>query len=112
SSGATRYGPALRLAQSLLSRSDRATREAYLISDFQRSGWERQEEIALPEGATLTPVSVSEPATADLAISSVALQRATFSGQERVTITVGLINRGPDPIRQSVHLEIDGRASG
>ncbi len=112
SSGATRYGPALRLAQSLLSRSDRATREAYLISDFQRSGWERQEEIALPEGATLTPVSVSEPATADLAISSVALQRATFSGQERVTITVGLINRGPNPIRQSVQLEIDGRASG
>ena len=112
SSGATRYGPALRLAQSLLSRSDRGRREAYLISDFQRSGWERQEEIQLPEGATITPVAVSDVETTGIAVSSVALQRATFSGQERVTITAGLTNRGLDPVTQAVQLEIDERVVG
>jgi hypothetical protein len=112
SSGATRYGPALRLAQSLLGRSDRGRLEAFLISDFQRSGWERQEDIQLPEGATITPVPVSDPEAAGFAVSSVALQRAAFSGQERVTITAGLTNRGLDPVQQAVRLEIDGRLVG
>ncbi|HXI32248.1 MAG TPA: BatA domain-containing protein, partial [Vicinamibacterales bacterium] len=38
SSGATRYGPALKLAESILSRSPIKRRDAVLISDFQRSG--------------------------------------------------------------------------
>ena len=60
SSDATRYAPALRLAQSLLEPVRPLPRkEAVLISDFQKSGWERQEEIQLPEGATLTPISVA-----------------------------------------------------
>jgi hypothetical protein len=111
SSGATRFAPALRLAQSQLSLSDRARREAYLISDFQRSGWERQEAIALPEGATITPVSVAELDTSDLAVSSVALARASFSGEDRVTITAGLVNRSGAPVtRHPVSLELEGRA--
>ena len=110
SSGSTRYAPALRLAQSLVSRSALPRKEIILISDFQKSGWERQEEIRLPEGATITPVSVAELETADLSVSSVAIQRATFSGQERVTITAGLTNRGGTPITKlPVQLEIDGR---
>jgi hypothetical protein len=110
SSGATRYAPALRLAQSKLSASDRARREAYLISDFQRSGWARQEEIGLPAGASITPVSVAEMETAGLSVTSVALERAAFSGEERVTITAGLANRSATPVvRQDVTLEIDGR---
>ena len=52
-SDATRFGPALRLAQTLLSQSQLPRKEVYLISDFQKSGWERQEEVHLPEGATL-----------------------------------------------------------
>ncbi|MEO8071530.1 MAG: BatA and WFA domain-containing protein, partial [Acidobacteriota bacterium] len=111
SSNSTQYAAALRWTQSFLSRSDRPRREAYLISDFQKSGWGRQEEIHLPEGATITPVSVSELETSDLAVSSVGIQRASFSGQERVTITAGLTNRGPATIdKLPVKLEIDGRA--
>ncbi|MEO7190403.1 MAG: BatA and WFA domain-containing protein [Vicinamibacterales bacterium] len=109
SSGSTRFAPALRLAQSLLSRSDRPRKEAYLISDFQRSGWERQEEIRLPEGATIAPVSVAEPATTGVAVTSVNLQRASFSGQERVTISAGISNKGSDAAHPRVSLEIDGR---
>jgi hypothetical protein len=110
SSGATRYAPALRLAQSKLSLSDRARREAFLISDFQRSGWARQEEISLPEGATITPFSVAELDTDGVSVTSVVLERATFSGEERVTIRAGVTNRGRLPVaKHPVALEIDGR---
>ena len=110
SSEGTRFAPALRVAQSMLSRSSKPRKEAVLISDFQRTGWERQEEIHLPEGATLAPISVASPETSDLAVSSVALQRASFQNEERVTITAGLTNRGGNAVDNlPVKLEIDGR---
>lgn len=109
-SQATRYGPALRLAQSLLSRSSLPRKQAVLISDFQRSGWERHEEIRLPEGAELRTVSVATLESTSLSIASVAFQRATFSGEERVTVTAGLTNRGARDVKSlPVSLEIDGR---
>jgi hypothetical protein len=112
SSDATRFAPALRLAQSLLSRSDRGRREAFIITDFQRTGWERQEEIPLPEGATITPISVAEPDTADLAVTGVTFRRESFSGQQRVIVTAGLINRSADRVSQRVQLELDDRPVG
>ena len=57
-SGATRYGPALKLAESILARSTLPRREAILISDFQRTGWSGAEDVHFGEGITLTPVSV------------------------------------------------------
>ncbi len=108
-SDATRYAPALRLAESLLSRSDRARKEALLISDFQKSGWQQQEEIHMPVGATVTPISVAESGTSDVQVTSVAIDRASFSGEERATVTAGLINRGSAPVSaQPVRLEVDG----
>jgi hypothetical protein len=109
SSDGTRYAPALRWAQSLLTRSQLPRKEAVLISDFQKTGWERQEEIHLPEGATLLPVSVAEPDTANLAVTSVAFDRGTFSGEERVSVTAGLTNRSSAAVTLPVKLEIDGR---
>lgn len=109
-SQATRYGQPLRFAQSLLSRSSLPRLEAVLITDFQRSGWERQDDVQLPEGAVLTPVSVAEPETTNLSISSVAFEREMFSGTERVIVTAGLVNRGArDITNQTVELEINGR---
>ena len=113
SSDSTRFGPALRLAQTLVSQSQLPRKEIYLVSDFQKSGWERQEEIHLPEGATLTPVSVAEFETSDLSISSVALPRTSFAGEERVTPTVGLTNHGAETFTNvPVKLEIDGHEIG
>jgi hypothetical protein len=110
SSEATAFGPALRFAQSLLTRSELPQKEAVLISDFQKGGWARQEEIKLPEGATLTPISLADTDTADLSIASVTFQRTTFEGQERVGVTAGLTNRGKTPVQSlPVKLEIDGR---
>jgi hypothetical protein len=112
-SEATRYARALRLGQSLLSRSTLPRKEAYLISDFQKSGWARQEEISMPEGATITPVSVAELETSGLAISSISLARASFAKEERVTITAGVTNRSAQAVTKlPVSLEIDGRPVG
>jgi hypothetical protein len=109
-SEATRYGQPLRFAQSLLTRSAMPRLEAVLISDFQRSGWDRQEDIRLPEHATLTPLSVADPESANIGVSSVAFQHEMFSGQERVTITAGVVNRSArDLTNEQVALEINGR---
>jgi len=109
SSGATRYGPALKLAESILSRSPIKRREVVLISDFQRSGWTGSEEVHYPEGMTVTAVSVASPKTANLAVPSVSFARASFSGQERITVTAGLSNKGDDAVRDvPVTLTIDG----
>ena len=108
-SGATRYGPALKLAESILSRSPIKRREAVLISDFQRSGWSGSEEVRFPEGMTVSTVSVASPNTANLAVPSVAFARASFSGQERLTVTAGLSNKGDETLKDvPVTLTIDG----
>src|SRR6185295_5866469 len=109
SSGATRYGPALKLAESILSRSPIQRRDAVLISDFQRSGWSGSEEVRFGDGMTLNTVSVASPNTANLSVPSVSFARASFSGQERITVTAGLSNKGDDALRDvPVTLTIDG----
>ncbi len=108
-SGATRYGPALKLAESILGRSAIKRREAVLVSDFQRSGWSGSEEVRFPEGMTVSTVSVASPNSANLAVPSVTFARASFSGQERITVTAGLSNKGDEPLKDvPVTLTIDG----
>ena len=50
--GATRYGPALKLAGSILGESTLPRREAILITDFQRSGWSGAEGVAAARTAS------------------------------------------------------------
>jgi hypothetical protein len=108
-SDSTRYGPALKLADSILSRSSLKRREAVLISDFQKSGWSGSEEVRFPDGMTITPVSVASADTANLAVPSVTFARASFSGQERITVTAGLSNKGDAALKDvPVTLTIDG----
>jgi hypothetical protein len=108
-SDATRYGPALKLAESILSRSQARRREAILISDFQRAGWTGSEDVHFGDGYTLTPVSVASPKTANIAIPSVTFARTSFSGQDRVTVSAGIANRGSDPVADvPVTLEVEG----
>ncbi len=109
SSGATRYGPALKLGESILSRSSLKRREAVLISDFQKSGWSGSDDARFAEGMTLTTASVASPDTANLSVPSVSFARSTFSGQERVTVTAGLSNKGDQPLKDvPVTLTVDG----
>lgn len=109
--GATRFAPALKLAGSILSESSLPRREVVLVSDFQRSGWQGGEGLRLPDGATLTPIAIGDPATPNVSVTPVALQRSRFSGQERVTVTGGVLNHGPAPLQDlEVTLELGGRA--
>jgi hypothetical protein len=111
SAGATRYGPALKLAGSILSESPLPRREAILISDFQKSGWQGADGVRLPDGAVVTPVPIGSGETANVAVTPVSLQRSAFSGQERIAVTAGVINRGARPVGGlDVTLEVAGRA--
>jgi hypothetical protein len=108
-SGGTRFGPALKLAESILARSTLQRREAILISDFQKSGWTGAEDVHFGDGITLTPISVAADAMTNLAVPSVTFARAPFSNQERVTVTAGITNKSVDPATSvPVTLEIDG----
>jgi hypothetical protein len=82
-SDGTRYGPALKLALSILGQSSLKRREAVLISDFQKSGWSSAEDARFPEGMTLTTESVAGE-TANVSVPSVTFARTAFAGQERV----------------------------
>jgi hypothetical protein len=109
--GATRFGPALKLAGSILGESGLPRREAVLISDFQRAGWQGAEGVRLPDGAKLEPVVISEAESPNLAVTPVAMQRTNFEGQERVSITAGVLNHGSQPASNvDVALELGGRA--
>jgi hypothetical protein len=111
SAEATRYAPALKLAQRVLADSTLPTREVVMISDFQRNGWVRDENLRLPEGTTFKPVPITDAQTANLTVSNVLPQRSMFSGQERVTVAANVINRGPSAATNvQVRLELDGRA--
>ena len=109
--GATRYGPALKLAGSILSESAVPRREAILISDFQRGGWQGGEGVRLPDGAVLTPVVIADSGKPNLAIAPVSLQRSEFQNQQRITVTTGAVNH-TDVAATNVEiaLELGGRA--
>src|SRR5689334_21666159 len=108
-SGATRYGPAVKLAESILARSPVTRRDAVLISDFQKSGWTGSEEARFPEGMTLSTVSVASAPISNLSVPSVTFGRAAFSGQERITVIAGLSNKGDATLTDvPVTLEVDG----
>src|SRR5436190_2923910 len=108
-SGATRYGPALKLAESILDQSPMKRREAVLISDFQKAGWSGSEDAHFPDGMTLSTVSVAEASITNLSVPSISFARAPFSGQERITVTAGLSNKGDAPLTGvPVTLSVDG----
>ena len=109
--GATRFGPALKLAGSILSESAVPRREAILISDFQRSGWQGGEGVRLPDGAVLTPVAITDSGKANLAIAPVSLQQSEFQNQQRITVTTGAVNHTDVAVSNvEIALEIGGRA--
>src|SRR6478672_4113185 len=105
----TRFGPALKLAESILVRSTLQRKEAVLISDFQKTGWTGSEDVHFSEGTTLTPVSVATETVANLAVPSVSFARSSFSNQERITVTPGVSNRSTTAANAiPVSLDIDG----
>ncbi len=111
SSGATRFGPALKVAQTILEESNLALGEIYLLSDFQRNGWTGDEGVRLPPGSRIIPVPLGEDASVDnVMVTDVSLPRQTVAGRERVTPTARIVRRGGSEAREvNVTLELDGQ---
>jgi hypothetical protein len=106
---ATKFGPALKLAGSILGESALPNKEVVLISDFQRLGWLGAEGVRLPDGTKVEAVDVAADEPSNLSITPAVLQRATAAGQERITVTAGALNRGAQPATSTLSLEVDGR---
>ncbi len=109
--GSTKYGPAMKLAGSLLAESLLPRKEVVLVSDFQRGGWQPDDTLRLPGGTTITTAVVEGAQGASLALAPVALLRSREAGQpERVTVTANVINRTATAAADvPIHLEMDGR---
>lgn len=109
--GATKYGPALKLAGSLLAESMLPRKEVIVVSDFQRSGWQPDDTLRLPGGTVVTTAVVEGATGPSLALTPATLLRTRDAGQpERVTVTVGVLNRtAAEAAAVPVQLEMDGR---
>jgi len=107
----TRYGPALKVAQTILEESELPAGEVVLISDFQRNGWTGDEGVHLPPGTVVTPASVAEAIPDNVFVVDVSLVRqAAPSGRERVRATARLGRHGGDAPRDvPVTLSLDGQ---
>ena len=112
SSGATRYGPALKVAQTILEESNLPSGEVYLLSDFQRNGWTGDEGVRLPPGSRVIPVPLGGDEIVDnVMVTDVSLPRQAVAGRERITPTARIARRGGDAPREvAVVLEVDGQA--
>src|SRR5688500_199451 len=110
SAGGTRYSPAVRLARSVLEESERPRRHAILITDFQRSGWNPQDDIRFPVGTIIDHVDLSSESTSNVLITGVELRRDASDDREKTVIAARLANTGSDSVRaREVVLEVDGR---
>lgn len=107
---ATRYGPALKLAQTILEESELPARSLTVVSDLQRAGWTGEEGITLPAGTAVRAVAVGDAPPANLAVGEVTLTRDHMQGVERITPRARLTRvGGASDAPVEVVLEIDGR---
>jgi hypothetical protein len=111
SSGSTRFGPALKVAQAILEESQLPSGEVYLFSDFQRNGWIGDEGVRLPPGSRFIPRPTGNDELDDnFMVTEVSLPRQAVSGRERVTPTARVVRRGGSAPRDvQVTLELDGQ---
>lgn len=125
STRSTRYVPALQLGKRVLGEGGRAARELVLISDFQRSGWDVRDDLALAGGEKLTPIDVSGEDVTNVAWRGVTVERDSAAASDAVRVVGRVANAGParrgtrvtlaigprDVAEQRVDLPADGGAT-
>jgi len=105
----TRFAPAIGLAQQLLNESALPAREVVLITDYQKTGFDAEQSVQLPEGTILTGVDVAEEASSNLSIAALTLQREAVGADEQVIVGARLVNQGNEPFNDlAIALELDG----
>jgi hypothetical protein len=110
----TAFGPGLKLAKRILDESRLSRKEVILLSDFQRLGFQGEDDdVWLPAGTVLTPVDLGSPETENLALTGVTLERDEASGRERLTASARVTRKAPAdaaPLTSRISLTLDGRA--
>jgi hypothetical protein len=110
SSQATRYGSALRVAQTIFEESELPSFELLIISDLQRSGWTGEEGVHLPAGTQVRTVALADGPVDNISVAGVTLTRQQFSGAERIAPMARVTRLGGDaPRTVDAVLEVDGR---
>jgi len=106
-SAAGRFGPALRLAASLLEERE-GSGEVVVVSDFPQRAWTGDEAGVLPAGTHLTTRDVGDSALASVAVTGVVLEH-TADG--RTTVTARIVATGGGGRERTVPatLEVAGR---
>lgn len=113
SSSTTRFGPALKLAKKIVDESNLDRKEVVLLSDFQRLGWEGDEDVWLPAGTQLSNINVGSPESDNAALTSVILEREQASGRERLTASARVTYKTSAdgaPLATNVGIELNGRS--
>jgi hypothetical protein len=105
----TRYATGLRMAIQILGASDLPRKEIVLISDFHRSGWSPNDDVAIPEGVAVRTVDVSRKENADVAVASASVARSQTGDRARATVTARVMNLGPTARTVDATLELAGR---
>ncbi len=109
SHGATRFGAPIELAAQVLGESELLRREAVMISDLQRVGWDEEMDVKLPPGTRLRIVNTGASDLQNVAVADVTFDRNARGALERVTVSARIANVGPDPASDvPVALEIEG----
>lgn len=90
----TRYAPAVGIAQQLLAESGLPVKEVVLITDYQRSGFDPDQPVELPEGTHLIGIDVAEEGSANLSIATLLLQREASGAGEQLIVNARVVNQG------------------
>lgn len=104
----TRLAPAVALAQRILSASELPRRMLVVVSDFQRTSWDLNDEVQLPPGTDIKPVDVSGEVR-DRAVRSVEVRRAPAGDASRVMLSARVVNVGNAQRGVGVRLEVGDR---
>jgi Mg-chelatase subunit ChlD len=105
----TRYAPAIKMAGDIAGGSNLPKKDVVLISDFQRNGWAKREELSLPPDVTLRTIDVGERDAGNVAVVAATTERGKDSVKAPVTVTARVVNLGTNPRTVNATLELGGR---
>lgn len=99
-------GDAMRLSARLLSQSSNVNKEIYVISDFQRTAFERQAEVEdmpmFDERVRVFTVPIGDDAISNTAVDSVGIATQIFERSKPVRLSLGLRNAGDATVQDNV----------
>jgi hypothetical protein len=93
--GPTRYAPALRLAESILTGTPLPRRELVLVTDFQRNAFDAADAPRMPAGTVVRAIAVGEPVS-NTFVASASFRRERFAGRDRVAVSATVASRGAE----------------